>query len=65
MIFGNRRNNETSRFIREIEDEYIEYAERNKDYVKIESDFYDEVEYIVGDKVFHDKYGERSNNRFR
>lgn len=58
LIFGNRRNNETSRFIREIEDEYIEYAERNKDYVKIESDFYDEVEYIVGDKVFHDKYGE-------
>jgi len=61
MLFGNTGMNPPSRFIKEIDDEYIEtnnYFKKSSAPVKKSFDIDDTIEYFYGEKVIQDKYGE-------
>ena len=60
MIFGDNSFNQPSRFINEINDEYLNKEEDIKDEKKFDKDAMidDTIEYSIGDKVVHDTYGE-------
>ena len=62
MLFGKDQINPPSRFISEIEDDLLEKTHVEKEEVKVpiqkEEKFYSEdVEWNVGDYVYHDVFG--------
>lgn len=61
MFFGKFQNNLTSRFINEIDESLLdkEFKDEEKVVKHVETDFYSEedVEYQVGDFVYHDVFG--------
>ena len=56
MLFGQENYNKPSRFINEIDDEYLDIEKfiQRKEKVIIDND----TEYSLGSKVMHEKYGE-------
>ena len=60
MIFGESSYNQPSRFINEINDEYLDTYNDIKEDIKFDkqSMIDDTIEYSIGDKVIHDTYGE-------
>lgn len=59
MLYGNVDSNAPSRFINEIDRKYLSVSDSSSSMVFDKSDVIDEsIEYSVGDKVIHDKYGE-------
>ena len=59
MLYGNDNYNPPSRFINEMDKEYLD-IEENKSLFKskIKNNVDDSIEYTMGEKVIHDKYGE-------
>ncbi|MBQ9011449.1 MAG: ATP-binding domain-containing protein, partial [Bacilli bacterium] len=59
MLYGNTNINPPSRFINEINKKYLDSDEKEVSPVVSKKDMIDEtIDYQVGDKVIHDKYGE-------
>ena len=58
MIFGDISNNPPSRFINEINEEYLDKEENKTNTFNKEETVDKTQEYRIGEKIFHDKYGE-------
>ena len=59
MLFGNDSYNPPSRFVNEIDKEYLDIDEVKSIFKsKIKSNVDSSVEYTMGEKVVHDKYGQ-------
>ena len=60
MLFGNNNCNPPSRFIKEINDEYLdkEILKRNEKKTSIMDNISSDTDYNIGDKVIHSEFGE-------
>ena len=58
MIFGDISYNPPSRFINEINEEYLDKEETKATTFNKEETVDNTQEYRIGEKIFHDKYGE-------
>ena len=56
MLYGERHGNPVSRFIKEIDSDYLE-SDEEKVYRKYEDEYTDD-EYTIGEHIMHDIYGE-------
>ncbi|MBR1377081.1 MAG: UvrD-helicase domain-containing protein [Bacilli bacterium] len=56
MLYGERRQNEVSRFIKEIDSNYLD-TDIEINYNKYENEYTDD-EYSIGEHIMHDVYGE-------
>ena len=58
MLFGNTSYNKPSRFIKEIDEKYLDIDKPETKIFKKEDMIDENATYKVGDKIVHDKYGE-------
>ena len=58
MLYGNRAKNPESRFIKEINDEYINCLNKVSTKVNVSNNIDESAEYNVGDHIFFQLYGE-------
>lgn len=56
LLYGETKENPVSRFIKEIDKNYLDIDKVNQEFNK--EDQYTDAEYVIGEHIIHDTYGE-------